>query len=320
MGPDITIFYTALLTVIKRNNIQTVSQHIDRFRNLPGKRFNFNDQDMFGRTLAHYLVEHLNTLEVNYSADIITKFLTLGIDLNVKDINGKLAIDLCSKDAARAIILEKLVQYKAATPPAPIKKPLLERLAADPTSVITGSIDGKNPKNYLEGFPYIHECHCTDSLCRETEGIDLRKDFEENTLKYLKDLPGENEVTVIGSGNLLDTLVLIAKFKKDNPRSTLRLNLVEKGYEVNNGLKMKELFADFVRCMKENDIKLTIAENQTNIPVLNVANAAAEFNLTISLHNDFKKYLELHRTPKLLVGVDLDCEQYALQQHVIIEI
>lgn len=318
MGPDITIFYTSLLANIKKNNIHFVSTHIDRFKNLPGKRFDFNDQDMFGKTLAHYLVEHLNTLDVNFAASIVDKFLTLGIDLNIKDVNGKLAIDLCSKDAARATVLEKLIQYKASHPNSAIKKPILERLAEDPTAVIMGSIDGKNTRNYLEGFPHIYECHCCDVLSREPDVLNFRKDFEDNTLKYLKDIPGENEITIVGSGNLLDTLVLIAKFKKDNPGSTLRLNLVEKGYEANNALKMKELFADFTRCMKENNIKLTVSENQTNIPVSDVANDPAGLNLTISLQNDFKKYLELHRTPKLLIAADLDCEQYGLQQHQIV--
>lgn len=318
MGPTITDFYNSLLTIIKKNDIRLVSLHIGKFKNLQQKRFGFNDQDMFGKTLVHYLVEHLNTLEVAYAASILDKFLELGIDLNIKDSSGKSAIDLCSKDPARTTVLEKLTQYQAANPVATIKKSVLQRMAVDPTSVIMGSIDGKNTKNYLEGFPHIYECHCCDALAREAEGVDLRKSFEDKTLQYLKEILGENEVTIVGSGNLLDTLVLIAKFKKDNPGSTLRLNLIEKDYDANSGHKIKELFEDFVRCLKENNIQLTVAENQTNIPVASVVNNAAEFSLVISLHNDFNKYLELHRIPKLLVAADLDCEQYALRQHDIV--
>jgi hypothetical protein len=233
--------------------------------------------------------------------------------LHLKDVRGKTPLDLASTDATRSRPLMLLNKY-AGFHKMPASKPVLDVMASDISKVLVGSIDGIQGRNFLAGYPSIQECHCSDALSR-SGGKDLRKSFEDTTLRVLNGRGSTNEVTMVGSGNLLDSIALIARLKDEQPGGTLRLNLIDHSYKNGTGHNTQALFDDFMKCMKENGVSVNVVSNESGARIVSAIVPNADFTLTLAVHGDTDSYARQGRKPDVMAGVDLDMEQFNQDQH-----
>lgn len=304
----------ALQNRIKR---QQPVKTLEKFFNPLANRMDLNLQDMHGKTIFHYVMECLNDTDQHYASSIATSFLNAGANFFIKDNSGKAPFDLCKYDL-KECFRNRVVPV--------VRQHLLDKMAEDPRQVIVAQFNDEklalptyinDRTTYLSGYPHISECHCCEGLSRSKQHVDLRGNFETIALEFFNKVPGDDEVTFLGSGSLLGVISLIAKARKYNPLGTLHLNLIDHQYSPGSGLDKTALFNEFINCMQSSQVSVAIDINQAKINIKDNKVEGPGFKVELNIYDNMSEYIRMKKTsPKIFAAIDLD--MYRSEQHEMV--